>query len=99
MVDEMIKLRKLLDKKGIKWKDKSERHKFEYGGEFFFDRTLFEYNGQEVGVINGNGTYGGVDVLTNKNEGLLEFCGCGGEPIGYLTADEVMNELEKRNEN
>ena len=84
MVDEMIKFRNLLDKNSIKWIDKSD--------EGFIDRTHFYYRDYFFSVINGYGTYGGIDVFTSKNHGLLELmsnCTNGGEPIGSLTANEA----------
>ena len=92
MVEEMIKLRELLDKNGIPWEDKSTRHTHpkEWGLEefsFSIDRTHFEFRGYHWSAINGCGTYG-------EDEGLIELMSDavnGGEPIGYLTADEVMD--------
>ena len=95
----MISLRNKLDEKGIEWTDESQKFEFCLGGKLGIDRTHFNYKGKKISVINGYGSYGGIDVLTNKNEGLLEFYDFESEPIGYLTADEVMKELEKCNEN
>lgn len=94
----MIKLRELLDQKGIKWTDESETIKAGDIG-FTIDRTHFEYKRKKISVINGYGTRGGVGIFSNKNEGLLEFYDYESEPIGYLTAEEVMKVLEKYDEN
>lgn len=85
MVAEMIKFRNLLDKNNIKWIDKSD--------EGFIDRTHFYYRDYFFSVVNGFGTYGGINVFNGNNAGLLEFmsnCVNGGEPIGALTADEAI---------
>lgn len=87
MVDEMIKFRNLLDKNNIKWIDKSD--------EGFIDRTHFNHRNYFFSVVNGFGTYGGINVLNghDHNAGLLELmsnCVNGGEPIGSLTADEAI---------
>lgn len=51
VVEEMKKLRELLDKKGITWEDASEE-----GAEGYKDlwicRTWFKYNGLRVSCIN-----------------------------------------------
>ena len=85
MVAEMIKFRNLLDQNDIKWIDKSD--------EGFIDRTHFHYRNYFFSVVNGFGTYGGINCLTGKNMGMLELmsnCINGGEPIGSLTADEAI---------
>jgi hypothetical protein len=86
MVEEMVKLRQMLNEHHIKWVDKSDMQ---------IDRTHFYYRGFHWSVVNGYGTYG-------EDEGLLELMSNavnGGEPIGYLTADEVMKMvLTKRKE-
>ena len=84
MVDEMIKFRNLLDKNDIEWIDKSD--------EGFIYRTHFNHRNYFFSVVNGLGTYGGLNVLNGHNAGLLELmsnCVNGGEPIGPLTADEA----------
>lgn len=60
---EMIKLRKYLDDKGIKWVDAST------DDNLWICRTHFELNGFRWSVINGYGTYGGV-ILDGK---ILDF--------------------------
>lgn len=104
--DEMVKLRAELDKKGIQWKDASSIRteaginamidvgiKAEYADTSMY-RTHFEHNGYKFRVIHGFGSYGGKDTLTGNDRGLLE---CmtekinGGEPVGFLTAAEVLN--------
>ena len=98
MVEEMIALRNKLDEKGIEWTDESQKFEFCLGGKLGIDRTHFNYKGKKISVINGYGTYGGLGILSDENEGLLELYDFESEPIGYLTADEVMKELEKRDE-
>ena len=91
MVEEMLKLRKLLTEHGIEWHDASTPP----GYNLQIDRTHFEYRGFNWSVINGFGTYGGIGIFRNKeNMGLLELMSNAvydGEPIGYLTAAQVMD--------
>ena len=110
MCKEMIKLRQELDRKGIKWRDVSsitpeilidemvskgiDRL---YADTTMF-RTHFEYGGYKYSVVYGYGSYGGKDAFTGHDGGLLE---CmteafnGGEPVGCLTAAEVLNIMEQ----
>ena len=84
MVPEMYRFRNLLEQNNIEWIDKSD--------EGFIDRTHFYYRNYFFSVVNGYGTYGGSDIF-GINKGLLELmsnCFNGGEPIGYLTADEAI---------
>lgn len=57
-------------------------------------RTKFEVRGHEFSVINGVGSYGGCLVGT-KNQGLLECMIDGYEPMGWLTARKVENQIKK----
>lgn len=90
MVEEMTKLRKLLTEQGIEWHDSSTPPEY----PIQIDRTHFDYEGYSWSVINGFGTYGGIGIFRNKkNMGLLELMSNAindGEPIGYLTAENVM---------
>lgn len=89
MVDEMIKLRKLLTLYGIEWHDSSDTPDY----HLHVDRTHFDYKGYKWSVINGYGTYGGFGIFSDKNMGLLELMSAAvndGEPIGYLTASQVI---------
>lgn len=86
MVAEMKKLRELLDAEGIEWKDRSN-------GERDIDRTHFWFRKYHWSVVNGYGSYGGYIGSSSRNEGLLEMMSGavnGGDPIGWLTAEEVM---------
>lgn len=85
MVEEMTKFRKFLDDAGIEWIDKSE----EFNG-YKMDRTHFEYRGNLVSVINGYGSYGGINIINGKNLGLLEVMIGNDEPVGNLTCDEAI---------
>ena len=84
MNEEMKKLRALLDAENIEWEDKSDYSIYP------ICRTHFSYSGQRWSVIHGYGTYGGYDPFTGTDRGLLEAWSFSGEPIGYLTAEEVM---------
>ena len=81
---EMKKLRALLDAENIEWEDKSDY------GIYPICRTHFSYNGQRWSVIHGYGTYGGYSSFST-DRGLLEAYNFNDEPIGYLTAEEVMH--------
>lgn len=109
--DEMIKLRNLLSKKGIEWQDVStiqkeeiaERLSAESGIEKeFFDttiyRTHFDYKGSHYSVINGLYTYGGYEPFEKKNYGLLELMRDDNDPVGWLTAQEIIDSLEMTRE-
>lgn len=89
MVYEMLKLRKLLTMNGIEWHDASEPPDY----PIQTDRTHFDFRGYKWSVCNGYGTYGGVGIFSDRNIGLLELMSAavnGGDPLGYLTADQVM---------
>lgn len=92
MCEEMIKLRKWLDKQKIVWWDDS----CTYDEMFFMHRTKLVLNGHEISIINGVGSYGGCVSAGCRNMGLLEMWIVGqGEPKGNLTADEVVKEIER----
>lgn len=96
--EEMSKLRQYLDDKGIKWKDASSN---DYLYNLWICRTHFEINSHTWSVINGYGTYGGFKILDGYNEGLLELMTNSvnnGEPIGWLTADNVIGYIEELKE-
>lgn len=85
-MSEMSKFREMLNTEGVKWKDKS------WGGYFPITRTHFSYRGENWSVIHGFGTYGGFNEI-EEDKGLLELMNDtvnGGEPVGYLTAEETM---------
>lgn len=87
MTSEMVKLRRLLDAEGIAWVDASDEKSI-----YHIDRTHFRYRRYRWSVIHGYGTYGGKNHW-DKDMGLLELRSNGagnGDPIGWLTADEVM---------
>ncbi len=98
MVDEMLKLRKLLTMNGIEWHDASEPPDY----PLQIDRTHFDYKGFNWSVINGFGTYGGIGIFRDKkNIGLLWLMSAAvndGEPIGYLTAAQVMDYVLQQEE-
>lgn len=85
LCDEMIKLREMLDEKGISWTDRStvvsdddlQRLKRIEIQECFIDtsiyRTVFHYNGVRCSVVNGYGTYGGYSPFKGTNAGKLEL--------------------------
>ena len=86
MIHQMNKLRSLLNAKGIDWEDMSVHDAYP------IDRTHFDYRGYHWSVIHGFGSYGGWSTW-REDEGLLELMSNGvnnGDPIGWLTAKEVM---------
>lgn len=97
--EQMAVLRKLLDKKNIPWEDCN--YDGEENSEVWICRTHFEYKGQKWSAVNGFGTYGGFDGANfptcgeSENLGLLELYNGHDEPKGWLTAEEVMKEIEK----
>lgn len=93
MCEEMEKLRKWLDRHGIKWWDRSDT----FNDMFFMHRTGFIVDDREFSVVNGVGSYGGCVSAGCKNMGLLEmWINQEGEPRGWLTADEVIREIQCR---
>lgn len=97
MVEEMTKLRKLLTEQGIEWHDA----KATLDLDIQIDRTHFDYRDYFWSVINGFGTYGGYSFRSEKNKGLLELMSNavnGGEPVGYLTAAQVMDYVLQQEE-
>lgn len=91
--EEMQKLREYLNKHEIQWADVSASYGFSW-----MCRTHFTLRNNLWSVINGFGSYGGFGTFSQNNEGLLELMTSevnGGEPVGYLTADEVINYLEE----
>jgi len=87
---EMTKLREYLDAHDIKWRDDSEDFTL-----CWMCRTKFDIRGNEFSVINGVGSYGGVNAGCNYNQGLLElWINEKGEPTGYLKAEDVIKEIE-----
>ena len=85
MNEEMVKLRQMLDDECITWEDASNL-------DYPMNRTHFRHRGCDWSVIHGYGSYGGYSLFTD-DEGLLEMMSdaCNdGNPIGWLTAEEVM---------
>ena len=94
IVEEMKKLREYLDDHKIQWKDDSSE-----SCGLWMCRTHFTVRKNFWSVINGYGSYGGFDTFSPKNKGLLELMTNevnGGEPVGYLTADEVIRYMEEK---
>ena len=87
---EMKKLRKYLTEHEIEWWDDSSISSLHW-----MVRTKFHYKGREFSVINGVGSYGGCVTVDCKNVGLLECMIDGREPIGHLTAKEVIDKIER----
>lgn len=85
--DEMKKLRQELTNRDIEWHDLTDG---------MICRTNFEIDGKEHSVINGIGTYGGIDFAEKKNKGLLEYYEMKDDPVGYLTAKDVLDILDQK---
>ena len=93
--NEMLKLRRWLDKNHIQWVDASDVYEdfvhdlSGYRMNFTIYRTHFEYKSETVSVSYGMYTYGAED-------GLLEMWleNSWDSPAGYMTAKEVIEELK-----
>jgi hypothetical protein len=88
----MQKLRDYLDSNNIEWKDKSDDW-----SAGWICRTHFYYKNNQWSVINGSATYGGFYLDEKQNPGQLELmvdCVNGGEPVGYLKAEDVIKYIE-----
>lgn len=98
--DEMIKLRQALDEKGVQWEDKSTIYPDDEirdtmrrlnvsreCADCSIFRTHFSYRGYFYSVIYGYVTYGG-------EKGLLECMVGGKEPVGSMTAEDVLKLME-----
>ena len=106
LCEEMKKLRKLLTEKGIEWHDESTIYTEDFIGmikstmPYFVDnsiyRTHFDIDGIHYSVINGFGTYGGFDLIERKNYGLLECMIDDNEPVGWLSANNIMDMISKQ---
>lgn len=104
---EMLKLRSWLNEKDIRWFDRSSITSQEYidlmamfeiepqYADTTIHRTHFEFREHHISVINGYGTYGGFEPLENKNYGALEMMIDDREPIGWLSAENVIQKLEE----
>lgn len=100
--NEMKELRRILDEKSIVWADHSETFDKPWLVMKLFNpnnafknviyRTWFKYNGHDVSVIIGYGTYG-------NSQGLLETRIDECEPKGYMTAKDVMTMINSLKEN
>ena len=88
--EEMVKLRSYLDNHDIKWADASDET---------ICRTKYWHNGILYSVINGYGTYGGIDGCDPKevNQCLLECWSVpfGDDPAGWLKADDIIEIMEE----
>ena len=92
---EMQKLREYLTQKKIEWRDDSDIYDEFVEISPILDmsiyRTKFNHDGYLWSIVHGMGTYG-------EEKGLLELMTNrvnGGEPLGYLTADDVIALIEK----
>lgn len=99
--EEMQKLRKMLDEKGIEWHDASETMSEDKELPMWTCRTHFEYKGMRCSAINGFGTYGGwyganPGMTEDENMGLLEIMIVGKVIRGYLKAEDIMKILGEK---
>ena len=87
--EEMQKLRDGLDERKIPWKDLTDQD------NLWICRTHFLIKGDRWSVIHGYGSFGGFNSFEEDKQ-LLE-CMCGeNEPIGWLTADEVLKMVDEK---
>lgn len=90
---EMQLLRDKLDEMGVKWRDASD-----YCGDLVITRAWFrDKKGVKWSAIHGFGTIGGYNGM-RADEGLLEIWNRKSEPIGYLTAEQVITLVFERKE-
>lgn len=93
---EMQALRDWLDGHGIAWQDRSDPSE-KFTGDFYGTaRTKFKIGSTEYSVINGFGTFGGHNGYDLKDQGLLELMIDWSEPIGYLTATDIIKMIGER---
>lgn len=87
VMNEMEKLRKLLDSMGIKWRDMSSI--YPQDKQYSIYRTKFTVNGVKYSVVYGFGTYGG-------EYGMLEMMVGDAEPKGWLTAEDIIGVIQEK---
>ena len=92
MPEEMILLRNALDARKIAWYNATDNldRSFPFMNLIIY-RTKYEHGGSRWSVISGYGTFGGQD-------GLLELMIDNKEPIGNLTAEEVLRMMDEFSE-
>lgn len=105
--EEMIKLRNWLDEKGILWTDESSITSQEYidlmakigiepqYADTTIYRTDFTFKEHYISVIYGYETCGGFEPFKNEDYGALEMKMDDREPVGWLSAKNVIQKLEK----
>lgn len=88
MPEEMIKLRNALDARGIEWSNESDNldRSFPFLNLIMY-RTTFKWKDRKYSVICGYGTLGGI-------KGLLELHKGNDDPVGSLTAVEVLERMD-----
>lgn len=89
MVNEMLKLREMLNKEGITWKDASDRHLIMNDKDYIIYRTHFVYNNFFYSVIFCNGSHGANEELLECMRKDISRPNEYEEPLGSLTADEI----------
>ena len=87
VMNEMEKLRKLLDSMGIKWRDMSSIYPQDKQCSIY--RTKFTVNGVKYSVVYGALTYGG-------EYGMLEMMVGDAEPKGWLTAEDIIGVIQEK---
>lgn len=88
MPDEMISLRNALDARGVEWDNESDNldRSFPFLNLIMY-RTSFKWKNKRYSVICGYGTLGGT-------KGLLELHKGNDDPVGSLTAVEVLERMD-----
>ena len=86
VMNEMEKLRKLLDSMGIKWRDLSSIYPHK---QYSIYRTKFTVNGVKYSVVYGACTYGG-------EYGMLEMMVGDADPTGWLTAEDIIGVIQEK---
>lgn len=87
VMNEMQKLRKLLDSMGIKWRDMSSI--YPQDERYSIYRTKFTVNGVKYSVVYGLAIGGG-------EYGLLEMMVGDADPTGWLTAEDIIGIVQEK---
>lgn len=88
MPEEMILLRNALTSRGVEWQNESDNldRSFPFLNLIMY-RTSFKWKNKRYSVICGYGTLGGT-------KGLLELHKGNDDPVGSLTAVEVLERMD-----
>jgi len=91
MVEEMRKFRELLNASDIRWEDDSYQV-----GEYSMTVTRVRIGRKAWTIINGFGSFGGLNPRTGVNHGMLEIWDgtVKNQPEGWLTAEQAIQKIK-----